>query len=107
VIRRAVSRVLSMVRPLGRPGSLTVAAEPDATLMASAAALRRLGARITRYDIDASTLEAKDAGATIRLEVRAAGHERSRIEVASDGAVRPLVRRLRAELAHPTGETTR
>jgi hypothetical protein len=102
VIRRAVSRVLSMVH---RPASLTIAAEPDATLMASAAALRRLGARITRYDIDANTLEAKHDGATVRLEVHAAGPERSRVALASDGPVRPLTRRLRAELTRRVRET--
>lgn len=104
MIRRAVSRVLSMVH---RPAALTVAAEPDAALMASAAALRRLGARITRYDVDTNTLEAKHEGATVRLEARAAGRDRSSIEVASDRAVRPLMRRLRAELTRPLPEKTR
>jgi hypothetical protein len=103
MIRRVVSRVLSLIR---RPASLTVAADPDATLMASAAALRRLGARITRYDIDANTLEAKHDGATVRLAVRAAGRDRSYIALASDRAVRPLIRGLRAELTRPIRENT-
>ena len=91
----------SLVRASGRPGRFAVAAEPEGALMASAAALKRLGARITRYDVETSALEATLHGATIGLAVRAAG-DRSTIEITSEGAVRPLMRRLRAELAHPS-----
>ena len=90
-----------------RPAGLTLAAEPDAALLATAAALRRLGARITRYDGDAGTLEARHGTATVRLVVTADGHERSRLRVESgDEGARGLLQRLRSELARPAeGET--
>ena len=90
-----------------RPAGLTLAAEPDAALLATAAALRRLGAQITRYDGDAGTLEARHGAATVRLVVTTDGRERSRLRVESgDAGARGLVRRLRTELARPAkGDT--
>ena len=87
--------------------ALTLAADADAALMASAAALRRLGARITRYEIDTGTLEARSGSDTLRVTVQAVGTERSRLELESTHAARTWLRRLRAELAHPTGEVSR
>ena len=107
MIRRAVSRVVSLVQRAGRPAVLVVAAEPDAALLASAAALRRLGARITRYDTEAGTLEATSAGDTVRLAITAQGAEQSRVEIASAGAARAWARRLRTELGRPVPETAR
>ena len=88
------------------PVALTVAAEPEAALLVSAAALRRLGARITRYDTETSSLEAKRGLETLRVTVQASGVEQSRLELTSTGATRTWRRRLRAELAHPTREVT-
>lgn len=88
--------------------TLTVAAEPDSALLATAAALRRLGARLTRYDAEAATIEAKRGDDTIRLTMSAAGRERSRLQIETDASgARRFVRQLRAELARPTGETRR
>ena len=89
------------------PVALTVSAEADAALLASAAALRRLGARITRYDAEAGTLEAKSGQETLRVTVQASGTDRSRLELESSRAPRTWRRRLRAELTHPTGDVTR
>ena len=94
-----MSRVWSLV---AAPGSLVVAAEPDGALLAIAAALRRLGARITRYETESGTLEARLGDTTVCLVVRASGADRSTIRVTSEGTARSLVRRLRAELGHPS-----
>ena len=82
--------------------TLVVGAEPEAALLASAAALRRLGARITRYDTELATLEARHGGDTIRLAVSTADGETSKLHMTTDGATsRALVRRFRAELSRP------
>jgi hypothetical protein len=97
MIGGAVARVLALVNR----GSVTVrvTAEPDAVLMASSAALRRLGARITRYDADAGTIEARQDGATLRLTAVGDGAGGSRLAVESDARdARRLIRRFRAEL---------
>jgi len=90
-----------------QPVSLTVSADADAALLASAAALRRLGARITRYDTESGALEAKSGAETLRVTVQPSGQERSRLELASTRAARTWLRRLRAELTHPTKEVPR
>jgi hypothetical protein len=94
-----------MLRFIGRrrrAAVLTVVAEPDTALLASAAALRRLGARITRYDSEAGMLEARTDGDAIRLTVSAGSVDVSRLSVESETAdSRSLARRLRAELSGP------
>lgn len=57
------------------PDDLLVTGLPDEVLLRSVTALRRLGARITRYDVDALTLEA-------RIVLRAAGLLRAQPRVA-------------------------
>ena len=99
MIARAVSRILALVGGARGPVTMRIAAEPDAVLLASSAALRRLGARITRYDVDAGTLEARQDGATLRLSAVADGADRARLAVESDApAARALIKRFRAEL---------
>lgn len=85
------------------PATLTVSAEPEAALLASAAALRRLGARITRYDTELATLEARHDDVVVRLTVSTVDGETSKLHIAADGATsRSLVRRFRAELSRPS-----
>lgn len=81
---------------------LLVAGAAAETLLASAAALRRLGARITRYDADAGVLEARvgPPGPDAGLRVRAGEDgDATRLRLESDDAgARPVIRRFRAEL---------
>jgi hypothetical protein len=83
-----------------RPSAILVAAEPDVALLSSAAALRRLGARITRYDSEAGTLEAEVAPAGV-VRVRAAvEHEgTTRVHLEGDAATRGVIRRFRGALS--------
>jgi hypothetical protein len=99
-----IGRAMKGLRTLvGRgAGTIHVTAEPDAVLLASSAALKRLGARITRYDVDAGTLEARQGGATLRLTAAADGADRSRLAVEADTSeARRLAKRFRAELTRP------
>jgi hypothetical protein len=86
-----------------RPKEVLVVAEAEAALLASVATLRRLGARITRYDTDALTLEARTAagdGHVLRVSAQPAGEGTTRLLIEADaGDGRQLVRRFRAELA--------
>ena len=70
--------------------------------MVSVATLRRLGARITRYDTDALTLEARTAqgdGHVVRVSAQRASEGTTRLLIESDARDgRQLVRRFRAEL---------
>ena len=108
MIRHAVSRVFGLIGARRRgPTILTVAAEPETALLASAAALRRLGARIARYETEAGRLEARLGAERIRLAATRAGEDTSRLHVETDGpGAGALVRRLRRELTHPTPEVT-
>ena len=85
--------------------------EPDEVLARSAQALRRLGARLTRYDLDEGTLEARARRLHVDVVVRVAvvaeppGATRVRIEGAAAGpgrltlgAGRWVVRRLGSEI---------
>ena len=82
---------------------LVVPASPDEVLLRAALVLKRLGARITRYDGEAGTLEAR-AGRrllpeVVRLRAAAEGAERTRVAIASDTADwRALVAQLAAAL---------
>ena len=86
-----------------RPKEVLVVADAEAALLVSVTTLRRLGARITRYDTDALTLEARTAtgdGHVLRVSARPASEGTTRLLIESDASDgRRLVRRFRAELA--------
>lgn len=77
------------------------AASPDDALLLAVAVLRHLGARITRYDIEAGALEARLTrwGHEGVVRVSAAGEAPTRITVQSDmTGGRAIQRVLRTEL---------
>jgi hypothetical protein len=78
--------MLWSVRPRGR--DVVVAADPDDVLRHGVAVLRRLGARITRYDVEARTAEARlrrfARPALVRLRAVPAGAAATRLHVESD-----------------------
>ena len=78
---------------------LLVAAEPEAALLSSAAALRRLGARITRYDAEGGTLEARvpPFGHRVHLWTTVEDAETTRVRVEGDAS--GVVRRFRESLS--------
>ena len=87
---------------LSRARDVVVAAQPDVALLASVAVLRHLGARITRYDAEAGTLEARVRRflrpSLIRLRAEPDG-EATRLRVESDAlAWAPMFRRFRGGL---------
>ena len=95
---------------LSRPRArdVVVAGSPDEALLASVALLRHLGARITRYDAEAGTLEARLRRwlwpASIRLQAAAEGELTTRVSVESDAlGGRLLFRRFRGGLLQLTG----
>ena len=82
---------------------VVVAAQPDEVLLHGVAVLRHLGARITRYDADEGTAEARLSRLTrpalIRLRAEAAGTATTRLRVESDAlAWAPMFRRFRVHL---------
>jgi hypothetical protein len=80
--------------------AILVAAEPDAALLSSAAALRRLGARITRYDAETGTLEAQlRPHVTVRIRTAAERDGTTRVHLDGDAAARRVVRRFRSALS--------
>ena len=77
------------------------AAPPDEALQLAVAVLRHVGARITRYDIDAGALEARLTrwGREGVVRVSAAGEAPTRITVESEvNGGRAIERLLRTEL---------
>jgi hypothetical protein len=85
-----------------RARDVVVAAQPDEVLMHGVAVLRRLGARITRYDAEEGTAEARlrrfTRPALIRLRAEAQG-EATCLHVESDAlAWAPVFRRFRGDL---------
>lgn len=92
-----------MARPTGaRVRDVFVAAQPEDVLLHGVAVLRRLGARITRYDAEEGTAEARlrrfARPALIRLRAEAAGPA-TRLRVESDALVwAPMFRRFRGDL---------
>jgi hypothetical protein len=87
----------------GRPRDVVVAAQPDVVLLHSVAVLRRLGARITRYDADAGTAEARlrrfARPAVVRLRAEAHGADATRLRVESDAlGWAPVFRRFRGDV---------
>jgi hypothetical protein len=101
VIAAVVAAVaLIMGRRPRRPAAVLVAAEPDVALLSSAAALRRLGARITRYDSDAGTLEARVPPAgVVRVRTAAEREGMTRVHLEGDAAARGVIRRFRSALS--------
>jgi hypothetical protein len=95
--------------------ALVVGGAPDDVLLWSVAALRSMGARITRYDIEALTLEARIVGrfgsALIRLHAVEQDRRHTRLVVDRErtsrlpapGTTAALVRRLRRALARTSG----
>ena len=81
-----------------RAMTVIVAAEPEAALLSSAAALRRLGARITRYDSERGTLEARAPSVGI-VRVRATADEGLTTRVDLEGDARAVIRRFRRALS--------
>jgi hypothetical protein len=86
-----------------RARDVVVAAPPDAVLLHGVAVLRRLGARITRYDGDEGTAEARlrrfTRPALVRLRAEAAGDTATRLHVESDAlAWAAMFRRFRIDL---------
>lgn len=99
LVRGLVQRLVGRLR---QPGDILVIAAPEDALFASAVALRRLGARITRYDADDGSLEARTAtgAATSVVRIRAtAGGDATRLSIEGDGESRRLIRRFRTELS--------
>jgi hypothetical protein len=91
-----------------RVRDVVVAGAPDEALLASVALLRHLGARITRYDPEAGTLEARRrrwvGSASIRLQATAEGEATTRVSVESDALGGGLLfRRLRGGLLQLAG----
>jgi len=99
-----IASVIGLVLVVGwrrrRSTAILVAADPEAALLSSAAALRRLGARITRYDSEAGTLEAQVAPAVV-VRVRAAARDErtTRVHLEGDAAARGVIRRFRGALS--------
>ena len=81
--------------------AVLIAAEPDAALLSSAAALRRLGARITRYDGEHGTLEARVPESSAIVRVRADAGDDGTPRVQLEGAPRAggVIRRVRRALS--------
>lgn len=85
LVGRAIGAVVRFgTRVRARSTAVVVAADVDATLMVSAAALRRLGARITRYDTDDAVLEARLGTAHVALRASVEAQDVTRLEISSD-----------------------
>jgi Tfp pilus assembly protein PilN len=99
----ALLALVSALRSRRGAATVIVAAEPEAALLSSAAALRRLGARITRYDSETSTLEARAPTAGI-VRLRAAAHDGLTTRVDLEGDAHGVIRRFRRTIVrvrHP------
>ena len=82
------------------PAVVLVSAEPEAALLSSAVALRRLGARITRYDSEQGTLEAVVAPtAVVRVRTAAETSGTTRVHLDGDAGARGVMRRFRGALS--------
>jgi hypothetical protein len=98
-------------RPPERVIELTVAAAPEDALLASAAALRRMGLRITRYDAESGTLEARasadEPAGLWRVWARSNTTDLTRLRVETAQArAGARLRRFRAEIAAPEERAT-
>jgi hypothetical protein len=81
--------------------AVVVSAEPDAALLSSAAALRRLGARITRYDGEGGTLEARvrESSAIVRVRTDPGGDGTTRVRLEGDPRAGRVIRQFRRALS--------
>jgi hypothetical protein len=74
----------------GRSTTLVVDAPIEDALLVSAAALRRLGAQITRYDVEEGALEARriaaDRAAVVSVRVAPESERTTRLALTSDAA---------------------
>jgi len=86
----AVTEALHLRR---RRATILVAADPEGALLSSAAALRRLGARITRYDTESGTLEARVPPAATVVRVRTAASDGLTTRVHLEGDAPSVIRR--------------
>ena len=82
-----------------RRATILVAADPEGALLSSAAALRRLGARITRYDTESGTLEARVPPAAAIVRVRTAANDALTTRVQLEGDAPSVLRRFRDALS--------
>jgi hypothetical protein len=98
VITLLVAVIVATRHRRRRAITVIVAAEPEAALLSSAAALRRLGARITRYDSERGTLEARAPTAGI-VRLRATADEGLTTRVDLEGDARAVIRRFRSALS--------
>jgi len=96
---RLVHALTAVLRRPGRSTTVLVAADPEATLLSSAGALRRLGARIIRYDAEAGTLEARvpPAGEIVRLRTNPNDAGTTRVHL--EGNAPAVIRRFREALS--------
>lgn len=81
--------------------AVRIAADPEAALLSSAAALRRLGARITRYDGEQGTLEARVAStsAIVRIRTEEEDDGTTRVRLEGDARAAGVIRRFRRALS--------
>src|SRR5215510_7929219 len=99
LVAGVVVLVVAVVRHrLGRATTVLVSAEPEDALLSSAAALRHLGARITRYDTERGTLEARGPGNGV-LHLQAARHEGQTTRVRLRGDAPRVIRRFRGAIS--------
>jgi hypothetical protein len=80
-----------------RAAAVLVSAEPEAALLTTAAALRRLGARITRYDGEVGTLEAQvpESSARVRVRITPEDEQTTRVHLEGDRGAAGVIRRFR------------
>jgi hypothetical protein len=96
-LARAMATALRLRR--GHAATILVAADPESALLSSAAALRRLGARITRYDAETGTIEARVPSTAGVVRLRAAPNDAFTTRVRLEGDVPAVIRRFRDALS--------
>ena len=83
----------------GRAATILVTADPESALLSSAAALRRLGARITRYDAETGTIEARMSPTAGIVRLRADANDARTTRLRLEGDVPAVIRRFRDALS--------
>jgi hypothetical protein len=83
----------------GHAATILVAADSESALLSSAAALRRLGARITRYDAETGTIEASVPPTAGIVRLRAAANDALTTRLRLEGDVPAVIRRFRDALS--------
>ena len=88
-------------RRQGRAAAVLVSAEPETALLSTAAALRRLGARITRYDGEVGTLEAevRESSARVRVRITPEDAGTTRVRLEGDPGAHRVIRGFRGALS--------